>query len=205
MRPYVNCVLSKPFAPAFYTVAVILLSVSFSLPAHARLSGDGQSVLLVQKTPSQGGTVTPSVDGAHVFKKNETVMLTAVHKPGYHFLYWLGDVSDPTANNTTINLDTPKFVIAVFARDEYEFQEEKDAAMAIPLMSGSGRMVPKRRTSYGTPSAPSGKQENDDSGPEPEFIEIEEEPIPEPGTIMLFGTGASILLMRRKSNQGAKK
>ena len=34
--------------------------------------------------------------------------------PGFKFVYWLGDVSNPEAVSTVVHLDKPKIVIAVF-------------------------------------------------------------------------------------------
>jgi len=70
-------------------------------------------VLLLQQTPLEGGTLTPRA-GVHCFELNTRITLAAVPKPGFQFLYWLGDVSNPTANRTIVRLDAPKIVIAVF-------------------------------------------------------------------------------------------
>ena len=62
--------------------------------------------LLLQQTPSKGGAITP-IAGVHHFELNSEITLTAVPKPGYQFLYWLGDVSDPGATKTVVYLDKP--------------------------------------------------------------------------------------------------
>ncbi|MHC4573881.1 MAG: InlB B-repeat-containing protein [Planctomycetota bacterium] len=77
------------------------------------------SVLLLQKTPPQGGTTTPDA-GIHQFNVNSDVAISAWPKPGYQFICWLGDVIDPTVNSTTVYLDAPKIVIAVFERAQYD-------------------------------------------------------------------------------------
>jgi len=46
-------------------------------------------------------------------------MLTAVAKPGYKFIYWLGEVSDATASSTIAYLNKPKVIIAVFEQAEH--------------------------------------------------------------------------------------
>mgnify|MGYP001601280875 FL=1 len=46
-------------------------------------------------------------------------MLTAVPKPGYKFVHWLGEVSDATASSTVAYLDKPKVIIAVFEQAEH--------------------------------------------------------------------------------------
>ena len=73
--------------------------------------------LLLQQTPSKGGAITPTA-GVHHFELNSEITLTAAPKPGYQFLYWLGDVSDPAATKTVVYLDKPKIVIAIFGRTE---------------------------------------------------------------------------------------
>jgi hypothetical protein len=62
--------------------------------------------------------MTP-IAGVYHFELNSEVTLTAVPKPGYQFVYWLGDVSDPAATNTIVYLDKPKIIIAVFEQSEY--------------------------------------------------------------------------------------
>ncbi len=74
--------------------------------------------LLLQQTPAKGGAITP-IAGVYHFKLNSEVTLTAVPKPGYQFIYWLGDVSDPAATNTIVYLDKPKIIIAVFEQSKY--------------------------------------------------------------------------------------
>jgi len=69
--------------------------------------------LLLQQTPSQGGIVNPQI-GVHHFVLDTEVTIIAIPKPGYQFLYWLGDVLDKTANKTTTRLDKPKIIVAVF-------------------------------------------------------------------------------------------
>ena len=69
--------------------------------------------LLLQQTPSQGGIVSPQI-GVHHFVLDAEVTIIAIPKPGYQFLYWLGDVLDKTANKTTTRLDKPKIIVAVF-------------------------------------------------------------------------------------------
>ena len=74
--------------------------------------------LLLQQTPAKGGVMTP-IAGVYHFELNSEVTLTAVPKPGYQFVYWLGDVSDPAATNTIVYLDKTKIIIAVFEQSEY--------------------------------------------------------------------------------------
>jgi len=97
-------------------LAVVVIAAGLAGPAYCQMDG---TVLLLQQTPPQGGTITPDA-GVHRFELDTEVTLTAVPKPGYQFVYWLGDVSDPMANTTIAYLDTPKIIIAVFERASFE-------------------------------------------------------------------------------------
>jgi len=129
-----------------------------------------RTVLLLQQTPPQGGEISPSA-GLHHFDLNTEVTLTAIPKPSYKFVYWLGDVSEPTANSTVVYLDAPKIVIAVFVRDEYEFlavEERTQSALGGDLIA---------RGTYSRQGF-----------------------IPEPAMVLLLGLGTLILRRRRIGN-----
>lgn len=174
-------------------LALVVISAGLSGPAYCQIDG---VALLLRQTPVNGGTITPSV-GIHRFEINAEITLTAVPKPGYQFVYWLGDVSDPTANNTTAYIDAPKIIIAVFERVAYEFlamdevpQGSKPGGGMIPSLIeyGSGGGGGDRPPPEEPPDWP--KPPESDDFPVPE-------PIPEPITIILLGAGAAFLLKRR--------
>jgi hypothetical protein len=163
------------------------------------------TVLLLQQTPPEAGKITPGV-GVHSFESDTEVTLTAVAKPGYQFVYWLGDVSEPTANRTIVYLDAPKIIIAVFERSEYEFlfvQERSQNAPAGGLyisgavagqggfVGGGGERPPKWRW-------PPPEPEESEPIPVPEEGDDFPVPIPEPATVCLLGLGGLILLRRRR-------
>ena len=127
---------------------LVLLAIvaCFAFPAYPRTD---DCVLLLHQAPFRGGTVTPDIGVAHTFKHNKTITLTAVPNPGYHFVYWLGDVSEPTTNNTTVTLNSPKFIIAVFTRNRFEFMEPVDM---ITPNGGGGRLL--SRPSLGATGLP---------------------------------------------------
>lgn len=111
----------------------VILAAMFILcallePAYCETDG---TALLLQQAPPQGGIITPDV-GVHHFDLNTDVTLTAVPRPGYQFIYWLGDVSDPTANRTVVYLDAPKIVVAIFERAEYKFLDVQERAQSAP-------------------------------------------------------------------------
>jgi hypothetical protein len=84
-------------------------------------------VLLLQQTPTKGGTIIPG-PGVHRFALNSEVTLTAVPTPGYEFLFWLGQVNDPATSRTTARLDKPKIIIAVFERSQYDLPRRAGGA-----------------------------------------------------------------------------
>ena len=93
---------------------IIVLSVSMA----AQASDEGYA-LLVQSSPPGAGAVTPGL-GVHKTAIGQTVALSAVPKQGYQFLYWLGDVSSTSGPDTTISIDSPKLVVAVFAKEDFD-------------------------------------------------------------------------------------
>lgn len=187
------------------TVTFVLLVVVCAIVAPAYSQQD-QTALVLQQTPRQGGTVTPE-PGVHYFALNAEVTLTAVPKPGYQFVFWLGQVSNPKANSTTVYFDSPKIVIAVFERAEYEFLAEQEvtdwlsgggligrgpdyARAAGP--GGGGRRPQKRYFTNGN-----GYHENG-NGDEEEPDEFPVPEVPEPATVVLLGLGGSLIFAGRR-------
>jgi hypothetical protein len=166
-----------------------------------------QTALMVQQSPPDGGTVTPAV-GVHDFAPNSEVTLTAVPKPGYLFVYWLGDVSDATSTRTVTYLNTPKIIIAVFVRSEYEFLLGSDPIRSMPggglyasardySNQGGGGAIVRRPPSFSPPRPP----EDNHNVPVPEEnhnVPVPE-PIPEPATgVLLILGGLLTSVIRRK-------
>jgi hypothetical protein len=175
-----------------------------------RPATDG-TVLLMQQPNSRAGAVTPDV-GVHHFDLNAEVLLTAVPKPGYYFVYWIGDVSDPTAVSTLVYMDAPKIVVAVFARSEFELLDDETmmlggggggglrpspADYSNNAYSGGGSKRPHYPSHYIPPTpTPS------DEFPVPEEGVSDDFPVPtpEPATALLLGLG-SLLFVRGRTRK----
>jgi len=94
--------------------AIVIIASWLASPAYCQMQ---DIVLLLEQTPVKGGEISP-VAGVHHFESGSEVTLTAIPKPGYQFVYWLGDVSDSTSTNTIVYLNKPKVIIAVFEKTE---------------------------------------------------------------------------------------
>ena len=140
--------------------------------------------LMIQKSPPAGGIVNPDV-GVRETSPNQTILMTATPKKGYRFLYWLGDVEDPTRVHTSVTVDSPKMVIAVFERVGYQSPSSPGGGGG-----GGGRLIHVSSYSPGSSSiSPS-------PSPKPKPIPIP--PIPEPVSFVLFGGGLLMLRSRRR-------
>jgi hypothetical protein len=144
----------------------------------------GSYAVLMQESPAGAGEIQPGI-GVHTFGVNETVTLNTVPKMGYHFVYWLGDVSDPAANRTTMSVDGPKIVIAVFVRDSYELPSANAA-----VCQGPEGLWP---TSY---SNSAGEFSENPDPEQPDYPDYPDNPVPEPGTIILLSAG--VLMLHKK-------
>ncbi|MCJ7693779.1 MAG: PEP-CTERM sorting domain-containing protein [Sedimentisphaerales bacterium] len=205
------------YSNSIYTKALILMLALAIAPRYANAQADG-TILLLQQSPPNGGAISPAV-GVHTFDRNADVTLTATPKPGYQFVYWLGDVSDTTASTTTAYLDTPKIIIAVFERVKYDFAFFEELP---PSRSGGGGGGQPSRSSadYSGPGGfggPGGRRphkyyrpsyeppeidDDQDDFPVPgdidDFPVPDPEPIPEPATGLLLALGAFLARSKRK-------
>jgi len=153
--------------------------------------------VLVQESPAGAGEILPGI-GVHNFSNNETVTLTTAPRAGYHFVSWLGDVQDPTANRTQLTVDGPKIVIAVFERDEYEA-----LASDSPQISVGPPGLFMRSDSYTNSNSVSGseREHHGDTDTDTEDSEEEDDPVPvptpEPATLLLFAAGVFLTKLKR--------
>jgi hypothetical protein len=187
-------------------LAILVIAVVSFEPAYCEPS---EIALMLQQTPAGGGEITPA-RGVHRFDLNIDVTLTAVPKPGYRFVYWLGDVSDPTVSTTTVYVDAPKIIIAVFERAEYEFPEEIERATgsygegsiagpAADYSRGGGGGAIKWRSSGRHGRKPPEEPEEE----LPDFLVPNQNAdffvppaIPEPATVVLLGLGSLLAFAR---------
>ncbi len=205
----------------------LILSLVFSLSVLiSAVSAQAQQAdsyaLLIQQSPPDAGSVTPG-SGVHEMEIGQTVSLSAIPKPGYRFLYWLGDVSATGTPDTTIQIDSPKMVVAVFTRQAYE--EELPGVKIIQGANGTGggggRIIgsPIRSPAAITPGSyydpgnfiyngttkPIDEKEEtnpyapgDDENNGETFIPGEDgDEVPEPATILLLGLGSAVFFRRK--------
>jgi hypothetical protein len=188
---------------AFAAVAIFLIE-----PAHCQTGG---VALLIQQTPSQGGLVSPDL-GVHHYDSGAAVTLIAVPRPGYQFVYWLGDVLDPTASKTITYLDKPKIIVAIFTQVE---QGQLVVGQGVPSGGGGDFINPNEpvspsaaRTGGGGGSTPDSPEEPptegtpdpdppDDPPLPPDDPPLDPPDVPEPATGLLLTLGGLALLRKR--------
>ncbi len=196
---------SKNAASLTVTIAVAVL-IHFCGAAYGQTDG---TALLLQQTPEDAGVVTPGL-GVLRFEPDTEITLTAIPKPGYQFVYWIGDVSNSGASSTTVYLDKPKIVIAVFERMEFRFE----AMLARSAGMSRGDRIFRSATDFITGElAGEGAKRPSKSRraviredfPVPEDSEGNDfpvpEPIPEPATGILLGIASLFALAKGRMSK----
>ncbi len=195
------------------TLAIGCAILLFCLAGPGHCEEDG-TALMLEVSPVNGGTLNLS-PGVYTYDRDDAVTLIAVPKPGYQFVYWVGNVTDATASTTMVYLDSPKIVIAVFERTKFDLVDFEER----PQRSrGSGGLTPsggdygagleqaiggRRPSKHRRPQPP---QPNEDIPvPEPgEDLPVPETgvdfpvPVPEPATIAFLLTGMLALAGHRR-------
>lgn len=194
-----NICKNRPLYILFFAICAGLIAGS----ANAQVD----YALMLQQTPANGGSVSPDA-GVHNISANGNVTVTATPKAGYQFVYWLGDVSDPTASSTVVSLNAPKVIVAVFERSEYELPfnpvagsegEGGGGDRLTPtqrVYGGTGDISPATGSSSGssnvraariTPGNPTGN--GNQNVPVPGTIDT-----PEPATMVLLAVGVMVMI-----------
>ena len=175
--------------------------------------------LLLQQSPADGGSVEPGI-GVHRLDGNSQITLRAVPQTGYQFVTWLGEVDEPTAPVTETYMDSPKIVIAVFERVQYDSIEAAELLFSAPggggglrssagdISSSAGGGGGGRRPSrvYGIgPDEELLDELDEDEFPVPDgsdafpVVDGPDNPeVPEPATVLLLVSGGVILRLRRR-------
>lgn len=204
-------------------LAIVLISSGLSRAGPPKADkADGIS-LIIKQFPAQGGTITPGL-GVHHFNPDEEITLTAVPKSGYKFVRWIGDVSDPQASSTFMQIKGPKIIIALFESSEYDGVFPRAGSPGGGARSGVGRIADVGNFSSLTaggggkvtspylafPSSPA------KPGPLPELptvivpaselpvviVPVSDEPVvPEPATGTLLTLGSLLMLLKRRAKR----
>jgi hypothetical protein len=188
------------------TMAVMLLGIVLTMPVMA--ADQSGYALLLESSPAHGGKIVPG-NGVYKIQIGQDVPLVAVPEKGYRFLYWVGDVGQTDAARTTVLMDSPKLIVAVFERDKFEEMEPVlmeaagqaqggMTASPYPLTGASGiwgwdPIIEPRPTPKPKPTPES----DDFPVPGDPFPVPDDKPVPEPMTLLLFGLG-SVAVMRTR-------
>lgn len=183
----------KSFGRACLAFAIVMITCGWLTPAYCR----ADVVLLLEQTPVKGGQITP-IAGVYHFAPGAEVTLTANPKPGYQFVHWLGDVSDPTATSTVVCLNKPKVIIAVFEQTEHGISADEQI-----LPVGGGGAPGSSFPSAMDLSRPGGFSGGGGARPQPPHFTyvIHTNPppqVPEPATGALLLLGGLFALVRKR-------
>ncbi len=192
------------------TITVVSALLIFSVLSAGTAFGR-DAALIVQASPPNGGSVSPGL-GVHKMESGSDISLSATPKPGYQFVYWLGDVASSDSSSTSAYLDSPKIVVAVFERSEYDFidmtpEDIKGTGRgpvggggllpdyrerSAPVTGGGGGVRPEYDIHQHIHNWPDPNDDTDNGD------DIDTPDVPEPSTMLLLGAGAFALLKRRR-------
>jgi len=173
-------------------VAVVcLLLTGLVLPAFG--ADDTGYSLLLQSSPVDGGSITPG-NGVHKIQIGNQVKVVAVPRTGYRFLYWIGDVGETGTAQTMVQMDSPKLVVAVFEREQFDDLPE------VGIVGGASSNGVGLISSPPSPSASAVNTSGSNSASVSTVVikEVETNITPEPTTLLLLGLGAVATRIRCK-------
>jgi Divergent InlB B-repeat domain len=179
--------------------AALLCCVTLLFGFSAQASGqeDG-TALMLEMSPPKGGTLN-IMPGVHSYDRFAAVTLTATPMPGYRFVYWLGNVADATTGTTTVFLNSPKMVIAVFERDQFETVAEEGDYTSGGGNEGGGGLVQSGGASDSSLEEAGGGKRPPKYYPPTTPEEDVPVPVPEPVTAALFFAGFLMLTKSRRN------
>ncbi len=148
--------------------------------------------LCIEQSPAQAGKLSPD-SGTHRFAADAVVTLSAEPQPGYRFAYWLGDVADPKAQRTTVQVNSSKIVVAIFQPADQD--DPTEVLIGGGGRGGGGGAVPTRIDL----STPGFSLAGGPAKSKPEIVPVPVPvSVPEPATIALLGLGALALRKKRR-------
>lgn len=168
------------------------------------------TAVMIQQSPVNAGQINIGT-GVHQFDMNTEINLNAVARPGYRFVYWLGDVSDTESISTMAYLDGPKIIIAVFQRVDYAALEEQTynaagttgtsnlhaGAVAPTQSQASAQASRKPQSASKTIFQPDQFPVPDGTYDDVDFP-VPAQPLPEPATGLILILGSLITCRSRK-------
>jgi hypothetical protein len=186
---------SKSWSCAMVVCCATLL---FYFSAQASGQEDGTSLML-EMTPPEGGYLNIA-SGVHTFDRYAEIALKATPKAGYQFVCWIGSVAETSNGSTSVFLDSPKMIIAVFERSKFETMGSEGDE----IVGGLGDHAQLVRGG-GEPDTSLEQAVSEQQPPEirrphiPHNVPVPDEnkPVPEPATITLLFTGLLMLASRR--------